>query len=105
MTSFLTRLVHRGPRADHLRLTIYTRRQCCCCHKAVELIEPYRRRHRFAVEFVDVDSNPALAAAHGAHVPVAAVDGKVRFRGVVNPALFERLLDHEARNKPQPEGR
>lgn len=100
MTSFLTRLVHRGPRADHLRLTIYTRRQCCCCRNAIELIEPYRRRHRFQVEFIDVDTDPALAAEHGQHVPVIAVNGKVRFRGIVNSVLFERLLDHEARNKP-----
>ncbi len=102
MTSFLARLVHRGPRADHLRLTIYTRRQCCCCRNAVELIEPYRRRHRFQIEFIDVDSDPALASLYGQSVPVIAVNGKVRFRGVVNPALFERLLHHEARNKPEP---
>jgi hypothetical protein len=30
-------------------------------------------------------------------VPVVAVDGKVRFRGVVNPALLERLLIAEGR--------
>ena len=30
--------------------------------------------------------------AHGLSVPVVAIDGKIRFRGVVNPVLLERLL-------------
>jgi hypothetical protein len=33
-------------------------------------------------------------------VPVVAVNGKVRFRGVVNPALLERLLRAESRDRP-----
>jgi hypothetical protein len=30
-------------------------------------------------------------------VPVVALNGKVRFRGVVNPTLLERLLTAESR--------
>ena len=66
-------------------------RECCCCHKAIDLLEAYRRRHGFAIEVVDVDSDPALAEAHGLTVPVVAIDGKVRFKGVVNPVLLDRL--------------
>ena len=36
---------------------------------------------------------------HGTSVPVVAIDGKVRFRGVVNPVLLERLLKAEAARK------
>ena len=39
--------------------------------------------------------DPELAAKYGNEVPVVAVNGKVRFRGVVNPALLERLLTAE----------
>jgi predicted thioredoxin/glutaredoxin len=31
-------------------------------------------------------------AEYGLHVPVIAIDGKVRFKGQVNPVLLERLL-------------
>ncbi len=96
MLSLIRRWVRPRPDAPGLRVTIYTRDGCGCCHKALGLVNGYRRRHRFVVEEVDVDSDPALAAEHGLSVPVVAVNGKVRFKGVVNPDLFERLLRAEA---------
>lgn len=97
MTSLLTRLVRRrsGPPAVHV--TVYTRKGCCCCHKAIDLLNGLRRKHDLAIETVDVDSDPALAAEHGLSVPVVAIDGKVRFRGVVNPVLLDRLLANRGR--------
>jgi glutaredoxin len=97
MTSLLSRLLHRSPRADHLTFTVYTRAQCGCCEKALELLEKARKRHRFVIEQVDIDGDPALAAAYGTTVPVVAVNGKVRFRGVMRPALLDRLLLAEGR--------
>ena len=97
MTSLLRRLVQRRPKASHLALTVYSRQQCCCCHQAIELLERYRKRHGFAIDVIDVDTDPALAEQHGQWVPVVAIDGKVRFRGQVNPVLLERLLAAEAR--------
>ncbi len=55
-----------------------------------------RARHGFAIEEIDVDSDPDLAAAHGLSVPVVAFDGKVRFKGVVNPVLLDRLIAAES---------
>ena len=75
-----------------MTVTIYTREGCGCCHKAIDLITRYRARHGFRVEEVDVDSDPGLVDQYGGDVPVVAVDGKVRFRGVVNPVLLERLV-------------
>jgi predicted thioredoxin/glutaredoxin len=63
------------------------------------VIEPRRLRHGFRVEEVDVDSDPKLAEAYGTSVPVVAVDGKVRFRGKVEPVLLDRLLQAEADRK------
>jgi hypothetical protein len=48
---------------------------------------------------VDVDSDPELAGRYDTLVPVVAIDGKVRFKGMVNPVLFERLLVAEARGR------
>jgi glutaredoxin len=90
--ALLSRLTRAKFNLSHLRVTVYTRRQCCCCHKATELLENYRRKYRFTIEAVDIDSDPELAARHGTTVPVVAIGNKVRFRGVVNPVLLERLL-------------
>ena len=98
MTSLLTRLLRRSPRAEHLTFTVYTRAQCCCCHKALDLLKEYQARSGFAIEEVNIDGDPELVAKYDTEVPVVAVNGKVRFRGVVNPALLERLLLAESRN-------
>jgi glutaredoxin len=99
MTSLLSRLLRPAPSATRLRLTVYTRAQCGCCRKALELLETYRRRYRFTIDVVDVDTDPELKARYDTVVPVVAVDGKERFRGVVNPVLFERLLRAESRGR------
>jgi len=104
MTSLLTRLLRRSPGTEHLTFTVYTRAQCCCCHKALDLLRDYQRQFRFAIEEVDIDGDPALVASYDTEVPVVAVNGKVRFRGVVNRALLDRLLLAESRNRPSQAG-
>jgi glutaredoxin len=109
MTSLLTRIFHRSPRADHLTFTVYTRAQCCCCHKALDVLKDAQQRSGFAIEEVDIDGDPNLIALYDTEVPVVALNGKVRFRGVVNPALLERLLVAESAGRsdgePQNEGK
>jgi glutaredoxin len=97
MKTLLSRWVRTTRPVDlgHLQVTVYTRDGCCCCHKAVDLIKEYQGQRGFALEEVDVDSDPELAERYGTTVPVVALDGKVRFKGVVNPVLFERLLHAE----------
>ncbi|HKI21737.1 MAG TPA: glutaredoxin family protein [Isosphaeraceae bacterium] len=95
MTTLWSRLVSRTPRLEQLNVTVYTRAQCCCCHKALDVLKDAQRRYGFSIQETDVDTNPELAATYGTEVPVVAVNGKVRFRGVVNPALLERLLRAE----------
>lgn len=101
MLSLLSRWARPRRKADtaHLEVTIYTRADCCCCHKALNLLKGYRRRHRFTIHEVDIDADPDLAERYDTTVPVVAVGGKVRFRGVINPFLFERLLVAEGRGR------
>jgi glutaredoxin len=75
------------------RVIMYTRQGCHLCETAWDLLSAEQRRHGFSLEKVDVDADPALVAEHGLHVPVVAVNGNVRFRGVVNPMLLRRLFD------------
>ena len=63
---------------------------------SLDLLKDYQRRHGFRITEVDIDPDPELVAKYGTEVPVVAVSGKVRFRGVVNPALLERLLAAES---------
>ena len=101
MMSLLERLVRPERRLSDLNVTVYSRSQCCCCHTAIDLLESRRQGYGFRIDVVDVDTDPALAEAHGLSVPVVAFDGKVRFRGVVNPVLLDRLLRGEARRSSE----
>jgi glutaredoxin len=102
MTSLISRLFRPRARAEHLTFTVYTRSQCCCCHKAIDLLRDYQRRYGFQIHEVDIDTDPELVAKYNTEVPVVAVDGKVRFRGLVNEALLERLLTAESRSARAP---
>jgi glutaredoxin len=99
MPSLLSRLLRPRRRAAHVQVTVYTRARCCCCHKAIDLLKGAQRRHGFQIEEMDIDADPELRRRYDTTVPVVAVDGKVRFKGVVNPVLFERLLWAESRGR------
>jgi predicted thioredoxin/glutaredoxin len=45
------------------------------------------------IEIVDIDNDPLLIRQFGESVPVVEIDGQVRFRGAVDPVLFQRLID------------
>lgn len=96
MTALLSRWLRPRPRAAHLAVRVYTREQCCCCHTAIDLLRDRQKAHGYAIETIDVDADPAIAERYGLEVPVVEVGGKVRFRGVVNPVLLDRLLAAEA---------
>jgi glutaredoxin len=72
---------------------MYTRQGCHLCEAAWDLLSAEQRRQGFSLEKVDVDTDPALVTEHGLHVPVVVVNGKVRFRGVVNAVLLRRVFD------------
>jgi glutaredoxin len=83
----------RPPRREPLHVTLYTRDGCHLCDDALKILQREQRRHHFELEVVDVDRSPELVAEHGESVPVVVIDGKVRFRGIVNVVLLRRLLD------------
>ena len=93
MIALIRRLMNGSKRLDGVVVTVYSRTGCGCCHKAIDALEPLRDKHGFTIEVVDIDTDPALVAAYGLEVPVVAIDGKVRFKGAVNPVLLERLFE------------
>jgi predicted thioredoxin/glutaredoxin len=82
-----------------LDVKVYTRRGCHLCDVAWEQLRQRQGRAGFRLSAVDVDSDPRLIEQYGTCVPVVAVNGRVRFRGVVNPVLLDRLLLGETRRR------
>lgn len=79
-----------------LRFQFYTRAGCHLCEEAWEVLCARQQTYGFALERIDVDSAAELVEQHGKCVPVVTVNGKVRFRGKVNPVLLDRILDAKA---------
>jgi predicted thioredoxin/glutaredoxin len=42
---------------------------------------------------VDISNDPQLTRQFGESIPVVMLDGRVRFRGAVNPVLMQRIVD------------
>jgi glutaredoxin len=76
----------------NVEIVMYTRQGCHLCEEAWQLLERERQRHAFTLRQIDVDSDPQLQREYGECVPVVTVDGRVRFRGRINPVLLRRLL-------------
>lgn len=75
-----------------LHFIMYTRVGCHLCDKAWQQLEQTQKRYGFTLEKRDVDAHAELVEQFGNCVPVVTVNGKVRFRGAVNPVLLKRLL-------------
>ena len=70
------------------RATVYTREGCHLCDKAVEQLE----RFGLTPKLVDIDADDELKSEYDQCVPVVEIDGKIRFRGVMNEVLLKRIL-------------
>jgi glutaredoxin len=73
---------------SELQVTLYTRHGCHLCDVAHALLI----EHGLAPQCIDVDADAALRERFNECVPVVEIDGKIRFRGRVDPILLRRLL-------------
>jgi glutaredoxin len=85
-----------GPVLQHLQVILYSRQGCHLCDTAHECLAREQKEYQFALIVTDVDTEAKLVELYGDQVPVVTVNGKVRFRGAVNPVLLKRLLLAEA---------
>jgi len=88
--NWLTAMI--GPRGPVHQVTVYSRTDCTCCDKAMLELQKAGRRFKLNIQVVDINTDEVLVAEYGLQIPVIAIDGKVRFKGQVNPVLLERLL-------------
>jgi glutaredoxin len=80
-----------------IRLTLYSRADCHLCHDMRAVVDAVGRDVPLALEEVDVDADPALAAAYGAEVPVLCVNGRKAFKYRVDAAALRARLVREVR--------
>lgn len=73
-------------------VVLYTRAGCHLCDVALEQL----REVGLHPKQVDIDADPELQARFNECVPVVELDGKVRFRGRINPVLLRRFLTVDA---------
>jgi glutaredoxin len=74
-------------------ITFVTKKECPLCNEAKRVVEHSARRYRLAIEYVDLEGEPAeIQEKFKFDVPVVIVDGKRRFSGHVSGALLEKLL-------------
>jgi glutaredoxin len=71
-----------------MQVIVYSRPGCHLCEEAIQLLASHGLRARE----VNIDENPELRSQYNTCVPVVEMDGKVRFRGHIDPVLLERLL-------------
>jgi glutaredoxin len=72
------------------KVVLYTRAGCHLCEKAQQLLQ----RHKLAPTIVDIDADADLKSRFDTCVPVVEIDGRIRFRGRVEPVLLRRILRH-----------
>lgn len=78
-----------------IRITLYGRADCHLCHDMRAVVDAVAGERPLAVEEVDVDGDPALAAAYGAEVPVLLVNGRKAFKYRVDAARLRARLARE----------
>ena len=71
---------------------LLTREQCHLCDDALAVLMTFQYALP-PIEIVDIDDDPQLIRQFGESVPVVEINGRVRFRGAVQPALLRRMID------------
>ncbi len=78
------------------QVTLYWRKNCSLCHKALAVIEQVREQHPFELRLVDIDHELALTdprrSSFAIGVPVVEIDGRQVFEHVVDADELTRRV-------------
>ena len=72
-----------------LKVVLYTRDGCHLCVEAQEVLGEFG----ISPTIIDIDADPNLRERFHTCVPVVEIDGKIRFRGRVEPRLLRRIVN------------
>ncbi|HWP66216.1 MAG TPA: glutaredoxin family protein [Candidatus Limnocylindria bacterium] len=73
-------------------LILYGRKDCCLCDEMAEVAAVVAGERGLEVVKVDVDDDPALAAAYGHEVPVLCLEGRRLVSGRVSVRALRALV-------------
>jgi glutaredoxin len=77
-------------------VTLYTKRDCCLCDEALEVIGRVRSEHPFDLEKVNIEADAGLSARYGERIPVVLVDGIEEFVYRVDEESLMLMVAHPA---------
>jgi glutaredoxin len=75
-----------------MKLTLYTKPDCCLCDEALDALERVRSEHPFELESVDISGDPELIRRFGKRIPVVHVSGIPTFEYRVDENELRRVL-------------
>ena len=70
------------------KVVLYTRQNCHLCEEAQKVLGEFG----IAPALVDIDKDAHLQQRFNTCVPVVEIDGRIRFRGLVDRRLLRRIL-------------
>ena len=79
--------------SDPIRVDIYSRPGCHLCDDAKDVIDRIRTRYPFALNVINVESDPELEAAYGTEIPVITINGNKAFKYRVDENEFEKKVN------------
>lgn len=80
---------------EPLRVTIYSKSECCLCDEAKAVVDRVRRSIPFELDVVDLARHPDLLKEYGDQVPVIFVNGRKAFKYRVEAERLEARLRRE----------
>jgi hypothetical protein len=79
-----------------MQLTLYGRKDCCLCDEMAEVAGVVAGERGLEIVKVDVDADPALAAAYGHEIPVLCLGERRLVAGRVSARALRALLARHA---------
>jgi glutaredoxin len=87
------RWLRHGRNRGHWQVQLYTRQGCHLCETAHTWLLHQQATEGFVLTVLDIDDHPSDRERYQTCVPVIAINGKVRFRGRINPVLWHRIQE------------
>lgn len=75
-----------------LSIQFFTRRGCHLCDDTLRMIDLLRGEFDFALQVIDIDSDPALQRDFGCSIPVVTINGGNRVALRINEDRLRRAL-------------
>jgi hypothetical protein len=75
-----------------IKLTLYTKSDCCLCDEALEALQRIRAERPFELESVDIEGDAELTRRYGERIPVVHVSGIPTFEYRVDEDELRQIL-------------